>query len=89
MSQNFLRAANFQLCKINETRSKAMHTGNNCQRSTGGAERGMVGGNEDLRAVVFKLTVAFAAFVPSSITEEGETVHMAAGGAPVQLQVTT
>jgi hypothetical protein len=39
-------------------------------------------------AVVVNVTVAFAACVPSSVTELGETVHVAPAGVPRQLQVT-
>jgi hypothetical protein len=54
----------------------------------GGTIRGKTGGGEIDRAVVVNETVAVAAFFPSSITEDGATVHKAATGAPVQLQDT-
>jgi hypothetical protein len=54
----------------------------------GGANRGETGGIKDVRAVVVIVTVAVAACVPSSVTELGDTVQVAAVGAPVQLQVT-
>jgi hypothetical protein len=54
----------------------------------GGAARGQSSGGDIARAVVVKVTVAVAACVPSSVTDEGETLHTAAAGAPVQLQIT-
>jgi hypothetical protein len=41
-----------------------------------------------LRAVVVKVTVAVAMFVPSSVNTEGETLQIAPAGAPMQLHVT-
>ena len=46
--------------------------------------RSVVRGGAIDRAVVATDTDAVAAFVPSSMTELGETVHVAASGAPVQ-----
>jgi hypothetical protein len=40
------------------------------------------------RAVVVSVTVAVAGFDPSSVTDDGETVQVAAAGAPVQVHVT-
>ena len=88
MSHGLRRSANLELCKINETRSSAAHNGKIRQGNNGGAKRGTASGDENARAIVVKLTVAFAALVPSSVTEEGETVHVAAGGAPEQFQDT-
>ena len=39
-------------------------------------------------AVVISVTVAVAGFVPSSVTDDGETVQVAPSGAPVQFHVT-
>jgi len=88
MSHGLLRSANLELCKINETRSSAAHNSKIPHGNNGGTKRGMASGDENARVVVVRLTVAFAALVPSSVTEEGETVHVAAGGAPEQLQDT-
>jgi hypothetical protein len=38
--------------------------------------------------MVVNVTVAVAAFFPSSVTDDGETAQVAWGGAPVQLHVT-
>jgi hypothetical protein len=38
--------------------------------------------------MVLNVTVAITAFFPSSVTDDGETVHVAWAGAPVQLHVT-
>jgi len=66
-----------------------MHSATNTSRgNTGGAIRGKASGGENERAVVVNVTVAVAAFFPSSVTGDGETVHVAWAGAPVQLQVT-
>ena len=54
----------------------------------GGAYRGKAKGGEKTRAMVLNVTVAVAAFFPSSVTDDGETVHVAWGGAPVQLHIT-
>jgi hypothetical protein len=54
----------------------------------GGTYRGKARGAEKPRAMVLNVTVAIAAFFPSSVTDDGETVHVAWAGAPVQLHVT-
>jgi hypothetical protein len=38
--------------------------------------------------VVFTVSVTVTGFVPSSVTEEGDTEHVAPAGAPAQLKVT-
>ena len=50
-------------------------------------QKGDAGGNAD-RAVVVTCTLAVFAFVPSGMTEAGDTVHAASAGAPVQLSKT-
>ena len=64
------------------------HAASNNHLDEGGAARGQSRGGDIARAVVVKVTVAVAACVPSSMTEPGETVQVAAAGAPLQLQVT-
>lgn len=54
----------------------------------GGATGGKSSGGAKLLAVVVSVTVAVFARLPFSVTEEGETEHIAAAGAPVQLHVT-
>ena len=78
------REAGMRFEKINTSRSQAMPTTNtrrrsDCGKGTGGAAA---------RGSVVKVTVALAGFDPSKTTEEGDTVHAAPCGAPVQLQVT-
>src|SRR5258707_9784022 len=41
-----------------------------------------------MRTVVAMVTVELALFEPSNVAEDGETVQVAAGGAPVQVQLT-
>jgi len=86
-SHSRLREAQANLWTNTKASNQTTQTGNTL-RICSGAERGMANGSEMVRAIVVKVTVAFAAFVPSSVTEAGDTVHVAAGGAPVQLQVT-
>jgi hypothetical protein len=57
-------------------------------RIEGGAKRCQRKNVPVVRAVVVNVTVAVFAFVPSSVTEGGETEHVAAVGAPVQVHVT-
>jgi hypothetical protein len=64
------------------------HAASNNHLYEGGAAGGQSRGGDIARAVVVKVTVAVAACVPSSVTEPGETVQVAAAGAPLQLQVT-
>ena len=73
---------------ITAARNQAKHVASTHHRCIGGAYRGKNGGGENARAVVVNATVTLAVFVLLSVTVAGETVHMAAGGAPVQLQVT-
>jgi len=73
---------------ISKITSPAKHAANTTRGSVGGANRGKNSGGDVVRAVVVSVTVAVAAFVPSSVTVDGETVHVAAAGAPVQLHVT-
>jgi hypothetical protein len=71
-----------------KTASPAKHAANVTHVGIGGTNRGTTNGGAKTRAIVVKVTVAVAAFFPSSVTDDGETVHVAWGGAPVQLHVT-
>ena len=73
---------------ITAARSKTHSTIKTSRGNIGGAIRGKASGGENERAVVVSVTVAVAAFFPSRVTDDGETVHIAAVGAPVQVQVT-
>src|SRR5258708_38809482 len=46
------------------------------------------GGHGRMRLVVAMVTLELALFEPSSVTEDGETVQVAARGAPVQVHFT-
>lgn len=82
------REAGLRFERINTSRSQAIPATNTRRRSTPGRDRGKATGGATARGSVVKLTVALAGSDPSKTTDEGETVHAAAGGAPVQLQVT-
>ena len=69
-----------------KTASPAKHAANITHVDIGGAYRGKTSGGARTRAIVVKVTVAVVA--PLSVTDDGETVHVAAAGAPVQLHVT-
>jgi len=69
-------------------RNQTKHAASAHHKCIGDPYRGKSGGGENARAVVVNVTVTLAAFVLLSVTVAGETVHMAAGGAPAQLQVT-
>ena len=56
--------------------------------SHGSPDSGPGKGNNIDRAVVRTLTVTIASVVPSSVSEEGETEHVDAVGAPLQLSDT-
>jgi len=71
-----------------KTASPAKHAANATHVGIGGAYRGQPNGGTKTRVIVDKVTVAVAAFFPSSVTDDGEIVHVDAAGAPVQLQVT-
>jgi hypothetical protein len=71
-----------------KTAREAKHATNTPHGSIGGTCRGKNIGGVDARAVVAKVTVAVATFDPFSVADGGETVHVDAAGAPVQLQVT-
>jgi len=73
---------------VNNTASQANNAAHVLHRRVGGAYRGKAKGGANERAVVVNVTVTVAGFFPSSVTDDGETVHIAAVGAPVQLQVT-
>src|SRR5436853_3898951 len=55
---------------------------------TGGTDLGKNRGVAAVLAVVVKVTVAVAVLDPFSTTDDGETVHVAACGAPMQSHVT-
>lgn len=66
----------------------ATHTSCNAHAYHGnrrGELRGKFGSDIMLRAVVVKVTVAVAECVPSNVNVEGETLQVAAAGAPIQL----
>ena len=71
-----------------KTARPAKHAANITHVGIGGANRGTTNGGAKTLAIVDKVTVAVAAFFPSSVTDDGEIVHVDAAGAPVQLQVT-
>jgi hypothetical protein len=68
--------------------SHAMHPVPITQSRTGEAGGGKASGGADALAVVVKVTVAFAESLPSSATDDGETVHVAPAGAPLQFHIT-
>jgi len=57
-------------------------------RYAGGASRGKTIGIANPRAIVINVTVALAAFDPSSVTDGGETVQLGPAGATMQLHLT-
>jgi hypothetical protein len=59
------------------TASPAKHAANATHVGIGGAYRGRPNGGEKPRAMVLSVTVAVATFFPSSVTDDGETVHVA------------
>jgi len=73
---------------ITASRSNTHSATKTSRGNIGGAIRGKASGGANERAVVVNVTVTVAGFFPSSVTDDGETVHIAAVGAPVQLQVT-
>jgi hypothetical protein len=82
------REARPQLQLAIKTASHANSAASAHHGAIGGPCRGKTSGVTIPRAVVVKVTVAVAGFDPSSVTDDGETAHVAAAGAPVQLQVT-
>ena len=70
------------------TATQAKHAACINHRCGGGAARGKTNGGDIACAVVVNATVIVAVCVPSSVTDDGETVHVAAVGAPVQPHVT-
>ena len=61
---------------------------NTCQGSSGETKRGLPAGMAAERIVVITETVELATVEPSIGEEAGETVHVDAVGAPVQVQAT-
>jgi hypothetical protein len=82
------RDARLKFHSIAATASQTKHATSAHPGCTGGTYRGKARGAEKPRAMVLNVTVAVAAFFPSSVTDDGETVHVAWAGAPVQLHVT-
>jgi len=83
------RDARLKVHNIAGTASQAKHATSAHHGCIGGAYRGKTnGGGTRTRAIVVKVTVAVAMVDPLSVTDDGETVHVAAAGAPVQLHVT-
>ena len=77
-----------KLQSVSKTASQAKSAPNLAHRCSG-TPRGKTSGVANARAVVVNVTVAGgAAFDPSSVTDDGETVQLAPVGAPVQPQVT-
>lgn len=66
----------------------AQHAAAISQNRWGNTVGGRTSGGATVLATVLNVTVAFAAFMPSSGTDDGETVHVEAAGAPEQLHVT-
>jgi hypothetical protein len=71
-----------------KTASDARPAAQSTHSRVGGARRGKSSRGADPLAIVVSVTVAVAACVPSSVTDEGEIEHVAAVGAPAQLHVT-
>jgi len=86
MSHGLRRSANLECARSTRLESSAAHNGKIRQGKQRGAKRERLAATKTHASWVVKLTVAFAAWVPSSVTEEGETVHVAACGAPEQFQ---
>src|SRR6266403_996517 len=82
------REVRIKLLSVNNTASQANNAANASHRRIGGAYRGKNIGGANACAIVVNVTVAVAAFFPSSVTGDGETEQVAWAGAPVQLQVT-
>jgi hypothetical protein len=82
------RDARIRLQSVNKTAIQANNPTHVSHRRIGGAYRGKSKGGASVRAVVVKVTVTFATFFPSSVTDDGEGVHVAPVGAPVQLHIT-
>ena len=73
----------------NNIASHAKHAVHITHNRMGDAEGGRTtSGGENPRAVVVSVTVAVAGFVPSSVTDDGETVQVAPIGAHVQFHIT-
>jgi hypothetical protein len=83
-----LSEVRFRLQSDSKTAIETKDTAHSSQSSIGGVLRGNTGGGEYPRAVVVSATVAVAVLVPFSVTDDGETVHVAAAGAPVQAHMT-
>jgi hypothetical protein len=83
-----LGRARLKVQNNSNTASPAKHAANVTHVGIGGAYRGKPKGGARTRATVDKVTVAIAVVEPLSVTDDGETVHVARGGAPAQLHVT-
>jgi len=82
------REVRIKLQSVDNITSQANNAAHVAHKRIGGAYLGKAKGGANERAVVVNVTVAVATFFPSSVTGDGETVHVAWAGAPVQLQVT-
>ena len=88
LSNRLERSLRFNLCNISITRSHAMNIGRTWRGRGGRAKGGLAAAMALERTVVITETVEVATFEPSMGEEAGETVHVDAIGAPVQVQVT-
>jgi hypothetical protein len=88
LSHSRLRRTRLDLHSSRANESHAAYSAHPSRRTRRGANRGVFAGGKKDRAVVVNVTVALVAFEPSSATEGGEIVQVAAVGALVQRQVT-
>ena len=82
------REVRIKLQSVDNTASQANKAAHVAHKRIGGVYRGKAKGDAKARAIVANVTVAVDGFVPSSFTDDGETVHVAWAGAPMQLQIT-
>jgi len=83
------RGAPLKLKNTSKTASKSISVANFVHRYVGGgAPRGRTIGVANPRAIVVNVTVALAAFEPSSVTDCGETAQPGPAGATMHVQVT-
>ncbi len=75
-------------CRLTAVAKLASIAKLNSHRSHGSPDSGSGRGNNIDRAVVRTVTVTIASVVPSSVSEDGETEHVDAVGAPLQLSDT-
>ena len=87
LSHSLVWGLRLSLCNINVTRSQTMPSGRTCQGSGGGTKRRLPIGRALERMVVNTETVEVATVEPSMGDDAGETVHVEAIGASVQVHV--